>query len=200
MHWEAAKPLLFTQAISLICQPPRELGRAKWMKIGSLAPNSFVKLLTPSTTLIFLVFIKDLLEKLFLHYNSISNLIFGFFKLEAHNLLSIITGFSIPPQTLPFCCCCHLSQARLFEFELHQISLSISFSQECWSRLPRSPRDLPDPGGWPLCLLALANRFFNISTTGEALLSAGLCIFLFQLSPPSPFLYLLFPLSCSLRE
>jgi len=46
--------------------------------------------------------------------------------------------------------------------------------QEYWSALPcPSPEDLPDPGMEPVSLMspALAGRFFNTSTTWEALYS-----------------------------
>ena len=49
-----------------------------------------------------------------------------------------------------------------------QALLSMGFSrQECWSRLPFSPRDLPYPGIEPMSLMspALASRFFTTSNT-----------------------------------
>ena len=55
----------------------------------------------------------------------------------------------------------------------HQTPLSMEFSrQEDWSGLPFPPAgDLPDLGTEPASLMspALAGRFFNTSTTWEAL-------------------------------
>ena len=65
---------------------------------------------------------------------------------------------------MDFCC------VRLFTTlwtVARQAPLSMRFSrQEYWSELPcPSPRDLPNPGIEPTCLMsALASRFFTAST------------------------------------
>jgi len=60
----------------------------------------------------------------------------------------------------------------------YQAPLFMGFSkQEYWSGLPcPPPRDLPDPGmeSTSLKFLALVDRFFTTSATGEALQNAYL--------------------------